>query len=492
MISRETVFEIHRLNDEGYKKRKIARLLGIGRNTVGRYLKDPDRVFRKQSNRISKLDPFKDSIKEYLEKDSEVSAMVIWDKIKEKGYVGGKTILVNYLRQIRGTIKAKKAFIRYESDPGQQIQVDWGHFGSIDYEGTKRKLYALLVIESYSRMLYVEYTHSQRQEALHGALLNAFKYFGGTPKSILVDNMVTAVIDRQSTLIRFNDAFLDFLRPYHIVPKACNIRSPESKGKIEASVKYLRRNFMPLREFSDLTDVQIQVLDWLDKTANVRMHQTTGESPKEKFKNVVLRPLPDLINEPTECNILKVHKDFAIKFDGNQYTTPPWTIGKKLTVKADQYSVWIYHKEKQICSYQRCWQRKKRIENPSHTQQVKKLKRKQWENKEIALFASLGEEFREYLEQLPKSNFSLKKQITNLLALKDQYGIKSLSWAILKALKYKAYGADYIENILYQEMTPINNHLPVKLKKEGLNRIRLAEPTLNDYDAIVLKRRRKR
>jgi len=124
-------------------------------------------------------------------------------------------------------------------------------------------------------------------------------------------------------------------------------------------------------------------------------------------------------------------------------------------------------------------------------EQVKKLKRRQWESKEIALFASLGEEFREYLEVLPNSNLSLKKQVLDLLNLKDQYGVNSLSWAILKALRFKAYGADYIENILNQEMIPINNHSPVKLKKEALNRIRLSEPSLNDYDAIALKRRKK-
>jgi len=194
--------------------------------------------------------------------------------------------------------------------------------------------------------------------------------------------------------------------------------------------------------------------------------------------------------EPYECHTLLVHKDFAVKFDTNSYTTPPWTIGKKLTLKADQHRIWIYHKNKQICSYPRCWQRKQRIETEAHIEQVKKLQRKNWETKEIAYFASLGEEFREYLEQLPQSRQPLKKQVVSLLSFKDQYGIKSLSWAILKALKHHAYGADYIENILNQEMIPISQHPPVKLKNEALNRIRLSEPTLNDYDTIALKRRK--
>ena len=415
MKSRQIVFDIHRLKDEGYSTRKIAELLSVGRNTVIRYLKHPEKVFQTRKKRISKLNDYKPFILECLEKDPTVCAPVILEKIKHQGYLGGATILRDYLKENRGRVKVKKAFVRLEAKPGEEIQIDWGHFGSIEYGNTKRKLCALAVIESYSRMLYVEFTHSQKQEVLHSCLFNAFKYLKGTPKTVLVDNMVTAVVDRQGRLIRFNDAFLDFLRPLHIVPKACNIRSPNEKGKIENSIKYLRRNFMPLREFSDLTDLQTQVLDWLDQVANVRNHQTTGERPQDRFKSVKLRPIPPLIKGPMETSHPLVHKDFAIKFDGNSYTTPFWTIDRKLTLKADQHTIWIYQKEKQICSYPRCWERKRRIENPAHVEQVKKLKRRQWESQEIVSFASLGEEFREYLEVLPDSHLSLKKQVLLLL-----------------------------------------------------------------------------
>ncbi|MCP4756034.1 MAG: IS21 family transposase [Proteobacteria bacterium] len=490
MISRQNVFDIHRLKDEGYSTRKIARLLGIGRNTVTRYLEDPEKVFGTRKKRDSKLDGYKAFIDGCLEKDPTVCAPVVLQKIQTQGYPGGVTILREYLKETRGRVKVNQAFIRFEAEPGQEIQIDWGHFGGIVYGNTRRKLYALVAVESYSRMLYVEFTHSRKQEVLHSCLLNAFKYFEGTPKSVLVDNMVTAVVDREGRLIRFNDAFLNFPRPFHIVPKACNIRSPNEKGKVENGIKYLRGNFMPLRDFNDLTDIQTQVLDWLDQVANMRIHQTTGECPKERFKTAGLKPMPPQVFEPMETSSPLVHKDFAVKFDGNSYTAPPWTIGRKLTLKADQHMIWIHHKEKLICSHPRCWERKKRIENPTHAEQVKKLRRRQWESKEIASFASLGEEFREYLEALPNSNLPLKKQVSNLLSLKDQYGVKSLSWAVQKALRFKAYGADYIENILNQEMTPVSTHAPVKLKNEALNKIRLSEPSLNDYDALVLKRRK--
>jgi len=114
-----------------------------------------------------------------------------------------------------------------------------------------------------------------------------------------------------------------------------------------------------------------------------------------------------------------------------------------------------------------------------------------WQDRHIAAFASLGEIARDYLNALSEANQPIKKNIEKLLKLKSLYGTPSLLAVIKKAIHYKAYGAEYVENILYQEMTPQNNHQPVKLKQDALNNIRLDEPCLADYDSLVLKRRKK-
>jgi transposase len=193
MIDRRVVFEIHRMADEGASCRKIARVLKLDRTTVGKYLVDPDPV-RIAVTKPSKLDPFKDLIQELLEKDREVFATVIHQRIKARGFDGGLTILKDYLRSIRP--KPKEPFLRFESRPGEQFQLDWGHFGSLTSGGTSRKLYALAVIECHSRLLTLEFTHSQRQETLHRALMGAFQFFGRCPKELVHDNMLTAVIER--------------------------------------------------------------------------------------------------------------------------------------------------------------------------------------------------------------------------------------------------------------------------------------------------------
>jgi transposase len=489
-IDPHTIFEIHRLNDLGWSQRKIARYLRIGRPTVKKYIDNPNPAPAKRKKKASKLDAYRELIDQLLEQDPQAKAPVVLQRLQQQGFDGKITIVRDYLLKLRGRQSSRRAFIRFESPPGKQLQIDWGHFGHLQYAQTKRKLYALAVIESYSRMLYVQFTHSQKQDTLHQCLLNAFGFFGGTVQEIVVDNMVTAVIERQGSLIRFNGAFLQFLRPFKIVPVACNVAAPHEKGKIENSIKYLRQNFWPLRTFTDLADVQLQVNHWLDTVANVRIHQSTGEKPKQRFAKVVLRPLPQLVPDCRETCLAKVHKDFAVRFDANTYTTPPWTIGKKVTIKADAFEVTIYLNQKKLATHQRCWQRKKRIELPAHLQQVKKIQKKLWHDKQIAAFLSLGAAAVDYFKALVDSRQPIKKSVLKLLSLKDEYGSVSLLYAIQKATAFNAYGADYIENILYQEMTPKHEHPPVKLKNEALNRIRLTQPSLADYDADVLKRRK--
>lgn len=508
MKDQRIIFEIHRLANEGLSIRKIAQTLCLNRETVAQYLDDPT-LTRPQIQRGSKLDAFKEEIARLLEIDPRASAEVIRQRIAAKGFEGGKSIVKDYLRTIRDIHKKKQPFIRFESAPGEQCQIDWGHFGSITYGNTTRKLYCLALIECHSRMLYLEFTHSQRQDTLHRCLLNAFRFLGGSPKELVHDNMLTAVLERDGSLIRFNEAFLAFLRPFKTVPLACNVRQAHEKGKVEkGAIHYIRYNFWPLRSFKDLADVQAQAGHWRDSIANVRVHETTGDPPVERFQPKAMQPLPEpacatradrrersqsgLWPDCRDTEALKVHSDFSIRFDANNYTVPPWAIGKQVVAKADHHTITIYFKDKPIAVHNRSWERRKRIELPEHKEAARRHKNKYWLSQEVAAFVSLGEEAKIYLENLAATHQPLKKNVKKLLALKNEYGSLSLIEAVKRAISHRAYGADYIENILFQEMTPKNQHPPVKLKQEELNRIQLEEPQLAEYDALVIKRRKDR
>jgi transposase len=490
MIDRRIVFEIYRLKEILFSKRQIAQTLNLDRSTVDKYLKHPDTTYKPRQGRPSKLDLYRELIKEMVTQYPKVKAPVILKKIQDKGFDGEITIVRDYLKHLRHN--SKEAFIRFESLPGQQIQIDWGHFGSLAYGNSSRKLYALAVIESYSRMLYVVFTHSQKQETLHQSLVEAFSYFGGTPKEIVVDNMLTAVTERMGSMVRFNESFLNFLRYFSITPVACNIRAPHEKGKVESSIKYLRYNFWPLKTFTALDDVNHQVLAWLDTTANQRLHQTTGERPAHRFVKDALRPLPDPLPDFRETETLKVYKDFGVRFDANVYTVPPRLVGKSITLKADGRTLAIYYKEKLVANHLRNWEKKQRIDLPSHSEQVRKLKKRVLLDKQTMVFMSLGQEAVDYLEKLAYASQPLKKTVDRLLILNDDYGTSSLIYALKKALANKLYGFAYIQNILYQERTPTIRHQPVALKDEDLNKIRLPKPNLAEYDAIALQRRKKK
>ena len=488
MIEKKTVFEIHKLQNEGYSNRKISQILQIGRETVSKYLKNPEVTISGKVKRKSKLEPYYEQISQYLEEDNRVSGEVIFQKLCQQGYDGKISTLRTYLRKIRGKYKSAQAYIRFESEPGEQFQIDWGHFPSLAYGTTKRKLYCLAVTESYSRMLYVAFTHSQKQAVLHQALLDAFVFFGGTPKKIVVDNMLTAVQERVGKIISYNGEFLEFLRKFNITPHACNVRSPNEKGKVENAIGYIKKNFWPLRSFNGLEDINRQNKIWGETTANVRKHGTTGDQPIERFKKVKLRPLPEFLPDCREIVGCKVYKDFCVKFDGNTYTTPPWTVGKQVVLKADQKEVSIYLKEKVVATHFRTWKRNERVELPSHVEQVKRFEKKLWSDRDIAIFASLGSEASEYVKLLGKARQPIKKNVLKMLNLKDEYGTSAVIDAIKKALKHKAYGADYIENIIYQEMTPEKKYIPVNLKDKDMNQIRLEEPCLEAYDRYIIQR----
>ncbi len=492
MIDKRAIFEIHRLKDTGLSNREIAGQLQMDRETVAKYLKNPNAALTRRKKKVSKLDPYRDLVSDMVKQYPAIKAPVVMQRINEKGFDGEITIVRALLRQIRGQSCHREPFIRVESDAGYQMQVDWGHFQSLKYGDVSRKLYALAVVESHSRMLYVFFSHSQKKEYFHMGLLKAFQYIGGCPREIVVDNMMTAVTERVGSIIRFNESFLDFLRPFKITPRACNVRAPHEKGKIENAIKYIRQNFWPLRTFTDITDVQRQMNDWLDTIANVRVHVTTGERPVDRLRKDALQSLPHHLPDVRETSSPLVHKDFGIRFDANIYTVPPWTIGKNVTVKADHNTVQVFHRDKLVAEHLRLWGKKQRQELPEHREQVRKIRKKLYQDRQIAVFLSIGQTAADYLEKLADAREPVKKNVAHLLDLKDEYGENSLIYALGKAMDRKLYRADYVRNILYQEMTPTTTHLPVKLKNQSLNQIRLECPSLAEYDAIALKRRKKK
>jgi transposase len=176
MLTTEQINDLHRLYwSEHWPIRKIERHLNMGWKTIKKYLDAPAQG-PVQARPASKLDPFKGTIAEWLEKDPHASAAVIEQRLRPLGYHGGHSILRQYVHKVRPQLaQAKRAFVRMEPLAGERFEVDWGHFGALDYSGDQRKLYAFALVDAHSRMLYVEFTHSQSFETFVRCHIHAFQ-----------------------------------------------------------------------------------------------------------------------------------------------------------------------------------------------------------------------------------------------------------------------------------------------------------------------------
>ena len=487
MLSPQQIDTIHRLHwGEKWSLRKLARHLQMARKTIRKYLESPAAApLRRQ--RVTKVDPFKSAIGELLAQDATASAVVIAQRLQPLGYHGGITILRNYVKTVRPTVPPR-AYVRMEPSPGERFEIDWGHFGALDYQGDPRKLYAFALVECHSRKQYLEFTHSQSFETFIRCHIHAFQAMGGVARELWFDNLATVVAEHDGKLIRFHPRFLAFAREFGFYPKACNVAAGWEKGKVErAGIGYVRQNFWPLRTFTDLADVNRQARQWLGEIANQRLHRETRELPDARFRPECLRSLPAIIPDYRDTVEAMVHKDLRLQFDGNRYCVPQRYVGRQLTIKADSSSVTIYDRVNQIVSYPRSWRRGQtfgadRFE-PELAEQRPAARRSQAQQRLIALLGSEGED---YLRHLADTERSLTRQIVELLELVRQYGPEAVTSAIVKAQPAGAFGADYVANILKQQQARRDPQPPLRLKDPLLNELATDPLSPLDYDSFIL------
>jgi transposase len=357
MLTSDQINELHRLYvSERWPIRKIERHLNMGWKTIKKYLEAPAQGAA-HARAPQQTGPVQGRSRSAWRKIPEVTAALIFQRIKDQGYSGGHAILQEYVRKVRPQPESKRAFVRMEPFAGERFEVDWAHFDVLNYSGDIRKLYAFALVDAHSRMLYVEFTHSQSFETFARCHVHAFHALQGVAREIVYDNLATAVAEHDGRLVRFLPRFLGFAREYNFFPRACNPASGWEKGKVERSIGYLRQNFWPLREFKDLHDANRQVRQWLAEVANQRLHSETRERPAERFKPDALRPLPVIPYDYRDTAEALVHKDLRLQFDGNKYCVPHRCVGQRLTVKADAGAVTIYDRVTEVVSYPRSWRR---------------------------------------------------------------------------------------------------------------------------------------
>ncbi len=302
MISDEVYVEIEVLRKQGLSLRRIAAEVGCAVNTVRAHLLAPGLPhYERKAKRPSKLASYETYLRErqVAAHPEWIPASVLYREIVARGYSGGGSQLRAFMQTLKPTLPIEP-IIRFETEPGAQMQVDW-----VEFRKGRRPLYAFCATLGYSRASYVEFVSDMKVSTLIACHEHTFAVFGGVPRHALYDNMKTVILERDAYgegEHRYHAGFLDYTRHCGFVIKLCLPYRARTKGKIERFNGYLRRSFyVPLvarlKQAGlelDVATANAQVQSWLAEIANQRLHGTTGVRPAQRLleERIALQPLP--------------------------------------------------------------------------------------------------------------------------------------------------------------------------------------------------------
>ena len=334
MLRVETRFMIKDMYGKGMSISEIARQTGHARKTVRKVIAGDLLPKRRppQPARARKIDPYTNYLQRRMS-EGVYNTRKLYREIQEQGYPGGLTQIILYVQGFRPP-RQEKATRRFETEPGQQAQVDWGSCGYVDAEGRRQSLYCFVMTLGWSRMMYVEFTTQGDTSSFIRCHQHAFEYFGGVTHEVLHDNLKSAVLDRDAEgTIHFNPRYLDFALATGFRPRAHQPYRPQTKGKVERGIRYVKGNFWVGLYFIDLDDINLQVRVWLDTVANPRVHGTTGETPFSRLPDEQLHPLPAQRFDSSRISYRQVGRDCLVTYQRNTYSVPAAYVQQTVIVK---------------------------------------------------------------------------------------------------------------------------------------------------------------
>jgi transposase len=398
------------------------------------------------------LDPYKARIDALVEKCPELSAVRIREEISRgpDGFQGSTILVRRYLRTIRPARGRIYQEVHYE--PAQAMQVDWGECGRVQIGGTSRKVSVFVAVLCYSRLMFIEFTLSQRKAEFYRGVVHALEFFSGSPRALIVDNLKAAVLNGSGRSACFHPEFLALCGHFCLQPIACERHDPESKGIVEGAVRYVKHNALVGRsaELTGFEDYLALAPSWRDGVANVRLHETTRERPVDRFQRERprLRPLPAIPFDTDEVVPAVVSPHVRVEFDGNRYSTPPELARRPVTIRADRDAIRILHEGRVLAEHVRCYQRGQVIVLPDHRAAALARGRRARSTALEQAFDALGPVARQFHLGLRRQPIRTGVHLRRLLGLAQLYGPTELLSAIAGALELAIYDAAAVENLL--------------------------------------------
>ena len=433
--------EIRRLFQvEGWRRHTIARHLGIHHGTVDRALRRASALpARGTVRRRSMLDPFVPLLRETLEQYPKLPASTLYEMVRRRGYPGGLDYFRHriHLLGLRPRV-APEAFLSLRTLPGEQAQVDWAHFGHREVPGGRRRLLAFVMVLSYSRQLFFRFFYDARLPNFLAGHVQALTFFGGATRTLLYDNLKSAVLERQGKAIRFHPRLLALADRYGFAPRPVAPFRGNEKGRVERAIRYLRSSFFPLRATWSLDELNRDALTWCREIAARRgwpqdRRRTVEQAYHEEREHLL--PLPD---DPFPCHehiVAKLRRSPSVRFDANRYSVPHDRVARALDVIADLVRVRIFDRGELVAEHPRSWSKGEAIEHPQHLNALWQAKRQARSHRGQDRLLQAVPRAEELLCILAQRQRHLVSAVDRLVEMLDAYGREELCVAVAEALE---------------------------------------------------------
>ena len=488
MISPETRAAIRRyFYAEHWKIGTIAQQLSVHPDTV-RHAIESDHFHRVYPLRPSITDPYVGFIRQTLDQHPRLRATRIYQMIRERGYTGSIVQLRRAVAHLRPP--AREAFLRRETFPAEEGQVDWANFGPVAVGRARRTLSCFVITLAYSRALYLEFFFDQTMENFLRGHVHAFQHWGGQPRVILYDNLRSAVVERRGDQIHFHPRLMELCAHYYFTARPCQIRAGNQKGRVERAIRYIRESFWAGRPFTTLAECNRQALLWRDQVAHQRPwpgddSRTVAQAFAEEQPRLLPPPrhpfCTDLIVPVRSAKTIYVH------FDLNDYSIPPEAVGRPLTLVASDTVVRVLDGAAEIARHNRSYSRHEQVLDPAHQKAVLKTKRKAFHSSPTGRLAQVAPESETLLDRAFAEGESAGSQTAQLMKLLELYGPAAFRAAIREALERNTARASSVAFLLRKQRRSAS---PVPLKVDlshhpEAQAIELRPHDLETYDELA-------
>jgi transposase len=448
MISQERQAEIVRLyHAEKWRIGTIASQLGIHHTTVERVL---GQDARPAPPRASIVDPYRPFIMETLQKYPKLRASRLFEMARQRGYHGGPDHFRHAVARLRPR-PAAEAFLRLQTLPGEQAQVDWAHFGKVTIGAALRTLWAFVMVLSWSRQVFLRFYLSAAMPSFLRGHVDALQFFDGSPRVLLYDNLKSAVLERVGDAIRFHPRLLELAQHYRYEPRPVAVARGNEKGRVERAIRYVRESFYAARQWSDLDDLNTQAQQWATGVAADRIWRNNSTRRvgdafvEERTRLLPLPAEPFVTDERVEVHVGKTP---YVRFDLNDYSVPHDHVRRTLSVVATLDTVRIVDGTAVVAQHARSWSRADQVEDPAHIQKLVQHKARARKARGLDRLTRAAPSVERLLARAAERGANLGNMTARLLAVLDAVPAAELEAAVAEAVAHDAHHVGAVRQIL--------------------------------------------